>query len=175
MNKEYSDITSFCTLGGLTSNLNIGRPAYCLSFIAEESHDALGIYCINTLQYLLQDNLNHHHKKPSRINISTNFESLPLSRCKSPSNCVNTTFISLLRLIPFQRRFSIMTFLVASAAFAAAAPQPAADAAPAAEVDTRDVFGQLQKRCQSDGQYCDYAAIRCCAGYCCHNRACGKC
>jgi hypothetical protein len=57
------------------------------------------------------------------------------------------------------RHFSVITtFLVASAALAAAAPAPS--------VNARDIF-RLEKRCSVIDQACDGINIRCCAGMCC--------
>ncbi|KAL4926133.1 uncharacterized protein BDV17DRAFT_293755 [Aspergillus undulatus] len=56
---------------------------------------------------------------------------------------------------------TIITFLFATG--------PLVSAAPADSSDPRDLF-QLEKRCQGDRDYCDGAAIRCCAGNCCTDR-----
>ncbi|KAL4913998.1 hypothetical protein BDW62DRAFT_205046 [Aspergillus aurantiobrunneus] len=62
----------------------------------------------------------------------------------------------------------ISTLLVGSGTLVAAVPQPEAAPAQVHARDPSEIF-QLDKRCQSNGQYCDGLAIRCCSGQCCTN------
>ncbi|KAF9884864.1 hypothetical protein FE257_001207 [Aspergillus nanangensis] len=63
-------------------------------------------------------------------------------------------------ILAWEQFSKIISLLFVSGALVAAAPGSA---------DPRDIF-QLEKRCQHKGDYCDGAAIRCCAGQCCTER-----
>ncbi|KAJ5337620.1 hypothetical protein N7541_009608 [Penicillium brevicompactum] len=53
------------------------------------------------------------------------------------------------------------------------------DAAQTFSRDVNNIF-KIEKRCQSNGQFCDGVGIKCCAGQCCNyrkgvNTYCGNC
>ncbi|KAJ5340485.1 hypothetical protein N7541_009609 [Penicillium brevicompactum] len=79
-----------------------------------------------------------------------------------------------------------MALSLATSALAAASPvaeaSPGVEDHAAAQIfgrDVNDIF-KLEKRCQTNGQYCDGVGIKCCGGQCCNyvigsRTYCGNC